>query len=141
MQKLWKLSVELTKRTLEKIYNSNYLYNETLIWSACNICSKNAAKSAARSFPLPTWVIGPESDSIVVSFPDISNMHFIDRVHGKKTLTHPLKNLGYSSTPRNWNLSFFWFLLSLLYKLINYVMPLYNDTFEHFFYTLWGFIR
>lgn len=42
------------ENTLENICNSNYLYNETLILSECNICNKNAVKSGARPFPFPT---------------------------------------------------------------------------------------
>lgn len=39
------------ENTFENICNPNYLYNETHIWSDCNICNKNTVKSAAKPFP------------------------------------------------------------------------------------------
>lgn len=122
--------------TLKKLCDSNDLYQDTIIWSDCNLCnncSRSAMKSAARSFPWPTWVFGSESPSSIISFPGIycTTLHW--RYMKEKNLTYLLKNFRSSSTPRNWNMSFFLVLLVILHcKLINYVMPLYNDTLEHF---------
>lgn len=113
--------------TLKNLYNSNNLYQATVIWSDCNTCSKSAMKSAARSFPWSTWAFGSELPSPVISFPGIYSTTLHWQYRERKKLTYLLKNFRSSSTPRNWNLPFFLVLLVILHcKLINYVMLLYK---------------
>ena len=123
--------------TLKKLCDSNDLYQDTIIWSDCNVCnncSRSAMKSAARSFPWPTWAFGSESPSPIISFRGIysTTLHWHWYMEGKKPHLSSEK-FGSSSTLRNGNLPFFLVLLIILHcKLINDLMPLYTDVFDHF---------
>ena len=116
------------RHTLKKLYNSNNLYQATIIWSDCNIWAK-VQWIQLQDLSLGLYGLLDQNNPLLLS-PSLALtvQHCTDSTW-RKSLTCLLEKFGFSSTSRNWNLSFFVVLLFILrYKLINYVMLLYNDT-------------